>query len=999
MKSYGAPSSSTFLLDPNNPKSINYLDLIDDTKKSYIDGVIEHDGRSVVYFLDASNLATDPKERKNIISRARGILACRAEAAVLAIIEPGQLILYPCNRFIPNDTGNVIMANTKAADNLIQDIIEGYLPTPLSNYLYGTSRTKESSVHDLLFQLLKQVGHELNSTNTLHGKHEVILALVGRALLARFLLDRKIITSKTFPAIFKLDSPENFFSSPEKAALVNKWMDDTFNGEFLPLPQDRDKYEKWFKTLDRDVFLKLSYILSHSDSSGQMSLPSFVDFAHVPVGLLSEVYERYAHENLDKEIKEKARKESIHYTPRNIADYMLDQSFSAIKTVKKDKTKILDPSCGAGVFIILGFKRLIQERWKATKKRPDTKTIRDIMYSQITGFDVNKAALNLTALGLYLSALELDPEPLPPSKLKFKQNLIGSVLHLTRDKDEPWPEYPVVMGSLKKDRTNRFSGKYDLVIGNPPWSNFPASMKGKLTDVVKSVAINRDANYLSNVVEKHENPDQVPDLPFVWKSMDWAKPKAIIAFALHARFLFKTSSKGATSREHLFKALNVTGILNASAMRQTKVWPGVDAQFCLLFANNSIPTENNYFNFISPDHDKVLNDKMGRMRIDYLNANPVQAQALIEKPYLLKSLYKGTPLDVDVIDRIVSLSSEHHAVPLKAYWDMDVGEKRNGQGYKRATKLKPANELLAMKPLNLTKHDDAGYIIDPKNLSDFKHLLLEAQRATTIYETPLVVVNKAIGAKKDTISVRIARSGRPIAYNESFYGYSACGHPESELLAEYLFVLLSSNLFLYYTLMVSPEYAVEREAIQKGEIDQFPIFPLSTLTQTQKNNIRKIAKSFKTSPDWTALNYFVNKLYGINNYDKKVIDDSLTVGLPIAASRKRASALPKPNEIDSFTKTLLECIKPLDATIIFEKKMPKSWVAFSISGEGVNHSTSFKIYNELYSLTHNMGTTRIIHAEQGIIHIAMLAQYRYWTPSRARLLAIELLRDYSGVLG
>lgn len=999
--SYGAPKKSTFLLDPQKSRSIHYLDLCKNEKfiddGAYVDGVVEKDGRSAMYFLDTSNPALEPEKKAQIVKNAKAALACRAEKAVLAIIEPGQLRLYPCNRYISYDSKEVIKESDEKAAFFIHDLIEGYAQDPLNNYLYGTTGGKDP-VHDLLFELLTKITQQLNKIACLRGEHQTILALIGRALLARFLLDRKIITKQTFPELYELGDPEQCFHSAKAAALVNQWMDKTFNGEFLPLPKPKEKYEEWFETLEDGVFNKLSAILYHAETSGQLSLPGFVNFAHIPVGLFSEVYERYAHENLNTDIREKAKKESIRYTPRHIAEYMLEQSFPAIKTSRPDCAKILDPACGAGVFVVLAFKKLIQKRWDKTKKRPDTRTIRDIMYQQLTGLDTNEAALSLTALGLYLSALELDPDPLPPSKLKFKHNLIGNVLHLMRGENEPWERTSTVIGSLGEGATDQFTGKYDLVIGNPPWSNFPKSMSQQLTKVVKDVAQRRDSNILSDVVARHHNPDQVPDLPFVWKSMEWAKKDAVIAFSLHARFLFKSSEKGSLSRQHLFQALNVTGILNASAVRQTKVWPNVRAQFCLLFARNTLPTKDNYFNFISPELDINLNNQLERMRIDYLNANPVQAQALVKKPYLLKTLYKGTPLDVDIIDRMVALPDDIKAMPLKKYWEKEVGKKRSGQGYKVAKKRRSTDKILNIKPLNLEKKDNLGYIISPDNLSEFTYEWLEYPGTATIYYTPLVLVNEAIGAKRETVSTRIAYKGRPIAYNESFYGYSTNGHPQSELLAEYLFILLNSKLFLYYVLMTSAKFAVEREAILKIDLDTFPILPIDTLSDKQKQSIGRIAKSFQNMPDWRSLDNMVYRLYGMNRYDRQVIQDSLDVALPIAQAKKRASAPPKPGEIDQFIDMLKKSLLPLSVFITtIENNMPRSWTGLRISKSKTDHASL--INNNLYKAVNNSGSTRIIESDMDDKHINIyiLSQYRYWTQSRARLLALEIINHHAAI--
>jgi len=135
---------------------------------------------------------------------------------------------------------------------------------------------------------------------------------------------------------------------------------------------------------------------------------------------------------------------------------------------------VLDASCGASVFLVLAFRRLYRERWAATGKRPGTKEIRDILYRQLTGFDISESALRLSALSLYLTAIELDPEPIPPSKLSFRELRKHVLFDHRRPED---PQEGLVIGSLGAHVNGQFAGKYDVVIGNPPWTALKRSIR------------------------------------------------------------------------------------------------------------------------------------------------------------------------------------------------------------------------------------------------------------------------------------------------------------------------------------------------------------------------------------------------------------------------------------------------------------------------------------------------------------------------------------------
>jgi hypothetical protein len=265
---------------------------------------------------------------------------------------------------------------------------------------------------------------------------------------------------------------------------------------------------------------------------------------------------------------------------------------------------------------------------------------------------------------LYLISIELDPHPEPIRKLRF-ENLRGRVLHKVGDHGENNTSFP--LGSLGSGVCKSHERAYDLVIGNPPWSSGTRLPGWKeVESIVKGIADRRNPQMgIAPTL-----PNEVMDLPFVWRAMEWAKVGGQIAFALHARLLFLEGDGMPEARSALFSALDVTGILNGTELRQTKVWPEISAPFCLLYARNQVPAPGAAFKFLSPRIESHLNNA-GGLRIDASNAAVVTSKQVVQRPAILKILFRGSELDLEVFDRLMSRgfeSLESRRLLGKAFW-------------------------------------------------------------------------------------------------------------------------------------------------------------------------------------------------------------------------------------------------------------------------------------------------------------------------------------------
>lgn len=1010
----GASESSIRWLTKPSARSIQYLDLIEpvgprssNRPAAHPSAVVEFEGQPLLYVVDNRTLVNGVGVGREEITQTLRLLACRGDPAYLAVIEYGQVVIHPVSLRKDKVSGGVSWdMSLMGRRSLVQDLVAGVVPG-----LPGRD-VHRAAVHDLLFRLLSYATDQLLETRALRGRHDDVLALVGRALFARFLVDRGIMTTATFPAL--KGTPEECFAEPTMAAKTCKWLDLEFNGELLPLAGA--KYKTCFESLGKDgdtVFRVLSNIM-HRAPGGQLSFDSHwgdLDFAHVPIGLLSEVYERYAHRHVGKN----AADESMHYTPRHIAEFMIEEAFEGLDPKHRHRARLLDPAAGGGVFLTLGLRKLVAEFWHAKKCRPSRQEIRKILYEQIRGFDINPSALKLAALGLYLTAIELDPDPKNLDERSFrplfawaKDADLKTVLTCARLQDEP-ASNPYVMGSLGPAISRGHRKRYDIIISNPPWTGL-SSKKGakeiveKFHGVVREVARARAAENnqhpgLLEIADSYENPDGVPDMPFAWRSMEWAKDGGIIALALHGRLLFKQADMGAKARDAVFTGLRVTGILNGAAVRKEKVWPNVRPPWCLLFARNEVPEDHHLFHFVSIELEKRLNTQ-GRIRIDHKNAQPIQFSVLREKPQLLKTMFRGTVMDATVMEHLGSLPT----MRLKDY--MASHGLRSGEGYKVSEDNEDQDDSIAMiGMLNLDRAWAPKFAVNANTLHKrFDRRTLHRPRDIEIYRGPLMLMPASLPESPDQGCGLIAIDD--VAYRESYTGYSAFGFQggSPEALARYLHVLTYSKLFQYRILMSSSQFGVERDAIQKEDVDDFPIIPFEKLNAQTVERLQFLSKAIEEEKSpWREVDELVFNIYNIPEHLRNIIADTLSVSLPYTTTNERAQRLPSQKEVETFRSVLEGHLRPLfehagiDLRIKSRPLTEGSWAFLDvICGD---HQPPNWDQMWLRRLADDQGASSIfVSNPPQHIGVGILAQYRYWTPSRAHLCALTLVRKYSNDL-
>lgn len=644
-----------------------------------------------------------------------------------------------------------------------------------------------------LIKNLSKLGEVLRLTEGL--RPEIAHALIGKYVYIRYLYDRKILSDEW---LTENDvTLDEVLSNRATIAGLRKLVDALearFAGNIFPLNFREDT-----SLTDHHVSLVASIFRGDavvSDTLLQLSLdfPAY-DFQYIPIETLSTIYEQFLHiEGVGKNI-------GAFYTPEYLADYLISE-LNSIRPLKR-RMRILDPSCGSGVFLVLAYRQLIElELAKYPDKKIRPAVLREILLESLYGIERERDACYVAEFSLILTLLDyIEPPELHKNKrFKFPSLHNTHIFECDFFDDN---------SSFWKERK-----RFDWIVGNPPWIELKPSTQH---EEVASEWITR------NRERRPVGGNRVSEA-FSWRIMDILQDAGIAGLILHAKSLFNHESK--RYRQSFFEQHNVFKITNFSNLK------------FLFDGRAQEPAATVIYNRMSPKHKKPGTVHYGPFFVNQvpaldgglwtitINESEIQVISSQEAARGDASTWKfaqwGTQRDKDAIERFRRLfpltlaqfcEERRWSVPIEGAQLRNVHKSKpedivfvpalEGAKFFDNNKMNDT-EFLFFIPDYVLKNipDDMRYIRKRGGAAGFKataapHILLHASWKYIVYsEQDFVIPPRQIGISSPKEDAEYLRA---------------------------LSVYLSSSFVRYYLFFNTPEWGIERNRITLRDVRNIPV--------------------------------------------------------------------------------------------------------------------------------------------------------------------------------
>ena len=702
---------------------------------------------------------------------------------------------------------------------------------------------------------------------------ELTNSLLGKVIFVRYLIDREV----------KLDF--------EKEGTSRKWT----NSEFCDLLSDRQKVKAFFKYLKKkfngDLFpisddnidsispssLSIIIKLLSGDevASGQISLFNLYDFSIIPVEFISNVYELFIGQDQQEN-------QGAYYTPLFLVDYILSETVEKKfrSQPKLYDCKVLDPSCGSGIFLVETLRKIIEQfqlNNPAYIDNPDQykEQLKRLASDNIFGIDKDQSAVNVAIFSIYLTLLDYQE----PSDIEtFKFPILNNRNFFSED----------FFNTEAKFNTQLRNISFEFILGNPPWKRGKGEKKPLFDQYINERKKLEKGRYPNEIEISNSEIAQA----FILRVSDFSSQKTKVGFIATSKVLYNLNAKG--FRQYLLDQFIINKVFELAPVRKEvfdksndkATTPAVVLFYQFAFSGS---IDENIIEHITLKPSKFFSlfKVFTIQRGDY---KTVVQSKLKEFDYLWKILLYGNYQDFNFINR---LKCNYSKISDLVYHGDDYIIK---QGIKRkdGNKKIDVSSLVGYSFIDLSKKQLGQFHISP-NLKKWENNSVgyvyreNGIIAEEMFSPPVLLVKETVKTNLESVA---AISDSKVVFTDKITAIKRRDNKDDSNYYN-IAALLSSKLFSYFIAQTGSTTGVMIEQ-QIHDIEKFSfpfaeskkIKPLIKSIESLYNENVILRDDMKIKECKDKLDRIVEDSFNLSDIEKITLDYSLEFVIPVMMKLK-----------------------------------------------------------------------------------------------------------------
>jgi len=860
-----------------------------------------------VYFYDNTN-NTKSKEQ---IAKIHKKVYSSCQVPAICVIGEKKISLY--DERIPVKILNNKISNEGAILKEVEQknihILKSFFSAQsLNSGLFWESREASSHFHnnksayEVLLKELIKIRTELNNLVSNDLPDSFSDDLLFKCILAKYLEENAKEEKINFAEEFYKKEGLRYLTLKENIENRNlhslfECLENHFSGNVFFLTKDERKI---LSKLDSDKLYHIAALLDGRIENQQLSIWEIYSFKHIPIELISNFYEEFINE-------EEKKNSGTVYTPSFLVNFLIDECLPLNSSTTNYNIKLIDVSCGSGIFISSAFKRLVQ-RYRIAKKGKgvilDKKKIKlydvkQILIQNVFGVDKNKTAVKLTKFSLQLALCQVVPN--------------NELWNWTDDKVQVFEDLNQNISNedffdfLIKEQYSKYYDYFDWVIGNPPFASLST----------------RDYNaYSKKLNPKFKFSVKIPDnqlaLMFLEASSLLLKEKGNLCFIQKSTsLLYNKNSK--EFKESLFNRFHVYQIIDFTLLKNylfksskgvsiSKNKKPTSVETCAVFYSKNKVEDYDTLHVVS----RLLKSTKDGLffEFDYYDFFEVTKGEVFSSENIWRcNLLGGSRLN-QLIMRLFDTNINQTNLQKYILNNLKLENDRFAVGFQIASQKDPA-DFITDKRILLGRNFNTKKTGYTKFLTSQK---FHRPRKSILYDSPLINIKTAIEKNK----IAMVLQEIDTAFNETIVGISAPKEKESELKKLYNILNQNNKIHILQTVSSSAMfYLGNTMPFQKQDIDNW-VIPLESdeiiLSDNEKIILNDVldyiypswyeGENAKINKDYATLENLMdyaevltneyNLIYARNSYSQKlnkIIEGDYFFALEFSFSNKKVNPI------------------------------------------------------------------------------------------------------------